>query len=184
MTTTKSTTKTTSPATKRRSTRAKTTATATTTMPTTLPKFPSKLPPKTNLPLPPPLQASPRGTPFERAVWALTYQIPPGSFSTYALLAAHLKSSPRAVGNALRRNPFAPEIPCHRVVATGGGLGGFKGKIARRDGEGITLAEKRSLLRKEGVKLVGVEGGGRGGGGDEVGEVKVKVLGTAFGGFV
>lgn len=61
--------------------------------------------------LPPPLLASPRGTPFERAVWALTYQIPAGSFSTYALVAAHLKSSPRAVGNALRRNPFAPEIP-------------------------------------------------------------------------
>jgi methylated-DNA-[protein]-cysteine S-methyltransferase len=63
------------------------------------------------IPVPPPLLASTRGTPFERAVWSLTYQIPAGSFSTYALLAAHLKSSPRAVGNALRRNPFAPEIP-------------------------------------------------------------------------
>ncbi|KAL2195999.1 6-O-methylguanine DNA methyltransferase [Corynascus similis CBS 632.67] len=123
------------------------------------------------IPLPPPLLASPRGTPFERAVWSLTYQIPVGSFSTYALLAAHLKSSPRAVGNALRRNPFAPEIPCHRVIATGGTLGGFKGKIARRDGEGITLAEKRALLRKEGVKL---EGDG----------FKLRVLGTPFAGFV
>jgi O6-methylguanine-DNA--protein-cysteine methyltransferase len=67
--------------------------------------------PQTTLPLPPPLVTSSRGTPFERAVWCLTYQIPAGSFSTYALLSAHLKSSPRAVGNALRRNPFAPEIP-------------------------------------------------------------------------
>ncbi|KAH6851143.1 6-O-methylguanine DNA methyltransferase [Chaetomium sp. MPI-CAGE-AT-0009] len=128
-------------------------------------------PSKSAIPLPPPLQASARGTPFERAVWQLTYQIPAGSFSTYALLAAHLKSSPRAVGNALRRNPFAPEIPCHRVIATGGTLGGFKGKIARRDGEGITLAEKRALLRKEGVKLEGDAD-------------KVRVLGTAFRGFV
>ncbi|KAK4040330.1 6-O-methylguanine DNA methyltransferase [Parachaetomium inaequale] len=129
-------------------------------------------------PLPPPLLSSSRGTPFERAVWCLTYQIPAGSFSTYALLAAHLKSSPRAVGNALRRNPFAPEIPCHRVIATGNTLGGFKGKIARRDGEGITLAEKRMLLRKEGVKLDG-DGdlGGEGG-------VKVRVVGTPFRGFV
>ncbi|AEO71166.1 uncharacterized protein THITE_18232, partial [Thermothielavioides terrestris NRRL 8126] len=115
------------------------------------------------------LLTSPRGTPFERAVWSLTYQIPAGSFSTYALLAAHLRSSPRAVGNALRRNPFAPEIPCHRVVATGGGLGGFKGKIARRDGEGITLAEKRALLRREGVRF------------DADG---ARVLGTPFAGFV
>jgi O6-methylguanine-DNA--protein-cysteine methyltransferase len=66
---------------------------------------------QTTLPLPPPLLASARGTPFERAVWCLTYQLPAGSVSTDALLSAHLKSSPRAVGNALRRNPFAPEIP-------------------------------------------------------------------------
>ena len=59
----------------------------------------------------------------------------------------------------------------HRVIATGGTLGGFKGKIARRDGEGITLAEKRALLRKEGVKL---EGDG----------FKLRVLGTPFAGFV
>ncbi|KAK4108698.1 methylated-DNA--cysteine S-met [Canariomyces notabilis] len=125
--------------------------------------------PSRSIPLPSPLQTSARGTPFERSVWALTCQIPPGSFSTYAILAARLKSSPRAVGNALRRNPFAPAVPCHRVVATGGTLGGFKGKIARRDGEGITLQEKRTLLRKEGVKFDAVSG---------------KVLGTPFTAFV
>ncbi|CAM1509299.1 Fc.00g030380.m01.CDS01 [Cosmosporella sp. VM-42] len=106
-------------------------------------------------------------TAFEKRVWTLLLQIPAGSFSTYGLLAAHLNSSPRAVGNALRRNPFAPEVPCHRVVATGGALGGFKGKWPR-DGEGITLDEKRKLLRGEGVKIDG----------------KGKVLGTPFAGFV
>lgn len=112
------------------------------------------------------ISASPY-TPFQKSVWLLTLQIPQGCVSTYNLLAIHLRSSPRAVGNALRRNPFAPEVPCYRVVATNATLGGFKGKIARRDGEGVTLGEKRGLLRREGVRF------------DERG----RVLGTPFGGF-
>lgn len=107
-------------------------------------------------------------TPFQKAVWLANLQIPRGCVSTYNIIALHLRSSPRAVGNALRRNPFAPEVPCHRVVATNATLGGFKGKIARRDGEGITLVEKRMLLRKEGVRF------------DEKG----RVLGTPFSGFL
>lgn len=67
----------------------------------------------------------------------------------------------------MRRNPFAPEVPCHRVVATGGALGGFKGQWPK-DGEGITLDEKRVLLRGEGIKF---DGSG-------------KVLGTPFCRFV
>ena len=107
-------------------------------------------------------------TPFQKSVWLATLQIPRGSVSTYNLVAQHLKSSPRAVGNALRRNPFAPEVPCHRVVAADATLGGFKGKIARRDGEGITLGEKRTLLRREGVRF----------------DDKGRVLGTPFRGFL
>ncbi|KAJ9161008.1 hypothetical protein NKR19_g2709 [Coniochaeta hoffmannii] len=107
-------------------------------------------------------------TPFQKSVWFATLQIPRGCVSTYNIIAQHLKSSPRAVGNALRRNPFAPEVPCHRVVATDATLGGFKGKIARRDGEGITLVEKRVLLRREGVRF----------------DDKGRVLGTPFRGFV
>ncbi|KAK4133150.1 DNA binding methylated-DNA--cysteine S-methyltransferase [Trichocladium antarcticum] len=139
-------------------------------------------PTQTTPPLPPPLDTNPRGTPFERSVWRLTAQIPAGAFSTYGLLAAHLQSSPRAVGNALRHNPFAPAIPCHRVVATGGTLGGFKGKVARRDGDGITLQEKRALLRREGVRFDEDRTGGAGARGK--GEGKVRVLGTPFAGFV
>ncbi|KAI0181648.1 methylated-DNA--cysteine S-met [Hypoxylon sp. FL1284] len=97
--------------------------------------------------------ASSGRTAFEKQVWALLCQIPRGSTSTYGLMAARLGSSPRAVGNALRRNPFAPQVPCHRVVATGGTLGGFKGVSLRRDGEGVTLDEKRRLLRAEGVRI-------------------------------
>lgn len=76
-------------------------------------------------------------------------------------------SSARAVGNALRRNPFAPQVPCHRVVATGGALGGFKG-YPSKNGEGITIGEKIALLRREGVRI---DGRGR-------------VLGTPWSGFV
>ncbi|KAI1852612.1 hypothetical protein JX265_003094 [Neoarthrinium moseri] len=105
-------------------------------------------------------------TPFEKKVWSLLCQIPPGHVSTYGLMSAHLGSSPRAVGNALRRNPFAPQVPCHRVVATGGALGGFKGHWST-NGEGITIDEKKRLLRKEGVKI------------DPAG----RVLGTPWSGF-
>lgn len=91
-------------------------------------------------------------TDFEKRVWTALCHIPEGHVTTYGLLSKHLGSSPRAVGNALRRNPFAPEVPCHRVVATGMTLGGFKGKWPR-DGEGITLDEKRGLLKGEGIKF-------------------------------
>ncbi|KAI2625512.1 6-O-methylguanine DNA methyltransferase [Xylaria nigripes] len=91
-------------------------------------------------------------TPFEKKVWTLLCQIPRGHVSTYGIMASHLGSSPRAVGNALRRNPFAPLVPCHRVVATGGALGGFKG-YPSKNGEGITIGEKKMLLRKEGVRI-------------------------------
>lgn len=104
-------------------------------------------------------------TAFEQRVWSLLCQIPTGQVTTYGIMAAYLGSAPRAVGNAMRRNPFAPMVPCHRCVATGGGLGGFKGVGPERKRgqkaasgqqavkEGITLAEKRSLLRMEGVRF-------------------------------
>ncbi|KAK2071897.1 hypothetical protein P8C59_006283 [Phyllachora maydis] len=91
-------------------------------------------------------------TAFEKRVWTALCQVPRGRYSTYGILAAHLGSSPRAVGNALRRNPFAPGVPCHRILATGGGLGGFKGQRPK-NGEGTTLDEKRALLRGEGVRF-------------------------------
>lgn len=106
-------------------------------------------------------------TPFQKRVLCLLCQVPRGRVTTYGLMSKHLGSSPRAIGNAMRRNPFAPQVPCHRVVATGGALGGFKGHWPK-DGEGITLDEKRVLLRGEGVRFDGVG----------------RVLGTPFCGFV
>lgn len=93
-------------------------------------------------------------TPFRHLVLTTLLQVPAGSYTTYGLLATHLNSSPRAVGNALRNNPFAPQVPCHRVLASGGGLGGFKGSWGRGQ-EGMFDEEKRKLLRAEGVRFDG-----------------------------
>lgn len=92
-------------------------------------------------------------TPFERRVYAVTAAVPRGRVTTYAAVAQVLASSPRAVGQALKRNPFAPTVPCHRVVAASGLLGGFSGEW----GAGSACVQrKRRLLAEEGV---GVEGG-------------------------
>jgi O-6-methylguanine DNA methyltransferase len=59
-------------------------------------------------------------TPFQESVYTLLKQIPEGKVTTYAAIARALDSSPRAVGGALRVNPFAPEVPCHRCIASTG----------------------------------------------------------------
>jgi methylated-DNA-[protein]-cysteine S-methyltransferase len=59
-------------------------------------------------------------TPFQERVYTLLKQIPEGKITSYAAMARTLKSSPRAVGGALRNNPFAPEVPCHRCIAANG----------------------------------------------------------------
>lgn len=61
-----------------------------------------------------------RVTEFQSRVYALLRQIPKGRVSTYAEMAKALASSPRAVGGALRVNPFAPEVPCHRIIQADG----------------------------------------------------------------
>jgi methylated-DNA-[protein]-cysteine S-methyltransferase len=66
-------------------------------------------------------------TPFERRVYALTRDIPPGPTRTYGELAAAAGDATlaRAVGQAMARNPVPLIVPCHRVLAAGGALGGF-----------------------------------------------------------
>ena len=88
-----------------------------------------------------PVDVADAGTPFQRRVWQLLAALPFGETTTYGALAAALRSSPRAVGQAVGRNPVGVRVPCHRVVAHGGKLGGFAwGTDA-----------KRALLRREGV---------------------------------
>jgi methylated-DNA-[protein]-cysteine S-methyltransferase len=94
-------------------------------------------------------------TSFQKKVLTLLCQVPRGKYTTYSAIAKHLSSSPRAVGNALRSNPFAPHVPCHRVLATGGGLGGFYGSWGKNGKEGLHDDKKRKLLREEGVRFDG-----------------------------
>ncbi|KAK0101158.1 hypothetical protein ONS95_012862 [Cadophora gregata] len=89
-------------------------------------------------------------TEYQERVYALLRQIPSGRVSSYAELSRALSSSPRAVGGALRRNPFAPEVPCHRIICAGGSIGGFKGEPQDAP-SGINQAEKLRLLKSEGV---------------------------------
>jgi methylated-DNA-[protein]-cysteine S-methyltransferase len=87
-------------------------------------------------------------THFQEKVYALTKQVPRGKVTSYSAIAKKLNSSPRAVGQALRCNPFAPVVPCHRVVKADGAIGGFGGEVA-----GKKIKEKIALLTKEGVVI-------------------------------
>ncbi|CAG8959504.1 hypothetical protein HYFRA_00001403 [Hymenoscyphus fraxineus] len=87
-------------------------------------------------------------------VYTLLNQIPSGRISSYAALSRALSSSPRAVGGALRRNPFAPEVPCHRIICADGNIGGFKGEAQDAPSK-INQTEKLRLLKGEGVLFDG-----------------------------
>jgi methylated-DNA-[protein]-cysteine S-methyltransferase len=84
-------------------------------------------------------------TPFQRRVYLELLNVPAGKTITYGELAQRIGCrSAQAVGQALKRNPFAPEVPCHRVVAADGSIGGYLG---RREGE--MVERKRKLLDEE-----------------------------------
>ena len=76
------------------------------------------------------------GTPFQRRVWQALQRIPSGSTRSYGEIAREIRSSARAVGGACRRNPIPIVVPCHRVIAAGGGAGGFMGQ---RDGDALVI---------------------------------------------
>jgi len=103
-------------------------------------------------------------TPFRKEVLTLLCSIPRGKYTTYAAMARHVnrvrsagktatsQTCARAIGNAMRNNPYAPVVPCHRVLATGGSIGGFGGDWGD---EGKHAGEKRRLLREEGLRFDG-----------------------------
>ncbi|MCM8791005.1 MAG: MGMT family protein [Candidatus Omnitrophica bacterium] len=82
---------------------------------------------------------------FEKKVYIATLDIPKGQTRTYKWVAERVgrPKSFRAVGNSLNKNPYSPDVPCHRVIRSDGSLGGF----ARGS------AVKRRLLRLEGIDL-------------------------------
>lgn len=94
------------------------------------------------------LPLAPDGTDHQKKVWAEMSRIPYGGFATYGDLAKVIGSAARAVGTACGKNPIPIIVPCHRVVATGGGIGGYSGRGG--------LDTKRALLNLEGLSLEGV----------------------------
>jgi O-6-methylguanine DNA methyltransferase len=90
------------------------------------------------------------GTPFQQAVWRAVLTIPLGETRSYGWVAEEVGRplGAHAVGQAVSRNPLPLFVPCHRVTAADGGLGGY-GHGAR------ALPTKRTLLRREGVHFSG-----------------------------
>ena len=88
-----------------------------------------------------------KGTSFQLKVWSYLKKIPRGSVRTYSQVAKSVGKplAVRAVANAIGKNPYAPKIPCHRVIRADGSLGGYSGKGGIRT--------KKLLLKKEGVML-------------------------------
>ncbi len=90
-------------------------------------------------------------TQFEQKVYEACSKIPEGNVSTYKEIAHALHSKAyRAVGSALRNNPFAPKVPCHRVVSSDGRLGGFMGSTNPKS---KALKKKTALLAQEGLEI-------------------------------
>ena len=88
-----------------------------------------------------------KGTKFQLKVWKYLKKIPKGQIRTYSDVAKAINKpkSVRAVANAIGKNPYAPKIPCHRVIRSDGALGGYSGRGG--------IKQKLKLLRSEKVAI-------------------------------
>ncbi len=88
-----------------------------------------------------------KGTKFQIQVWKYLLKIPKGQVRTYLDVAKAIKrpKAVRAVANAIGKNPYAPKVPCHRVIRSDGGLGGYSGPGGKKT--------KKKLLKMEGFSL-------------------------------
>ena len=88
-----------------------------------------------------------KGTFFQKKVWNYLKKIPKGRVKTYkqVAIAINRPKSARAVANACAKNPYAPKIPCHRVIRSDGRLGGYSGKGG--------IKQKLRLLKSENVAI-------------------------------
>ncbi|MBR9700543.1 MGMT family protein [Candidatus Woesearchaeota archaeon] len=88
-------------------------------------------------------------TDFQERVYSKLKKVPKGKVTTYKELALAIGcGSSQAVGQALKRNPYAPKVPCHRVVASDSSIGGFSGHR-----KGKEIKKKIAILKKEGVEI-------------------------------
>lgn len=86
---------------------------------------------------------------FAEKIYQQLKKVPKGRVTTYKELANSLNSKAyQAVGTTMKNNPYAPYVPCHRVVNSDGSIGGFKGKKT-----GKTIKEKIKMLKNEGIEI-------------------------------
>ena len=87
------------------------------------------------------------GTKFQLKVWSYLRKIPRGRVKTYSQVAKAIGKplAVRAVANAIGKNPYAPKIPCHRVIRSDGALGGYSGRGG--------IKQKLKLLKSEKVAI-------------------------------
>ncbi len=87
------------------------------------------------------------GTKFQISVWKQLLKIPKGQTRTYLDIAKALNkpNAARAVANAISKNPYAPKVPCHRVIRTDGNIGGYSGPGG--------IKTKKKLLKLEGISF-------------------------------
>ena len=85
-----------------------------------------------------------KGTKFQLKVWKYLKKIPKGKVKSYKEVAIgiNMPNSARAVANACAKNPYAPIVPCHRIIRSDGSIGGFSGQGG--------IKAKKKLLKKEG----------------------------------
>ncbi|NJM38091.1 MAG: MGMT family protein [Akkermansiaceae bacterium] len=89
-------------------------------------------------------------TDFEMAVYDAVRLVPAGKVTTYGKIAERIsRGTARSVGTALAKNPYAPEVPCHRVVRADGSLGGFYGETS-----GPEIERKEKMLVREQVPFI------------------------------
>ncbi|EXJ89867.1 hypothetical protein A1O3_02934 [Capronia epimyces CBS 606.96] len=98
------------------------------------------------------VRSHPSLTQYRKKLYLTLLSVPRGRYTTYAAMSDYLNSSARAVGGGMRNNPFAPEVPCHRVLAANGTIGGFCGDWGK---DGKFANKKIALLRSEGVRFDG-----------------------------
>jgi methylated-DNA-[protein]-cysteine S-methyltransferase len=85
-----------------------------------------------------------KNTSFSQKCYALLKKVPRGKVTTYKVLAEALGTKAyRAVGSAMHKNPYAPKVPCHRVVCSDGRIGGFA----------LGQKKKIQMLKKEGIEI-------------------------------
>jgi methylated-DNA-[protein]-cysteine S-methyltransferase len=101
-------------------------------------------------------------TEFQKKVYEIVKKVPKGKTTTYKAIALKLNSSPRAIGQALKVNPYSyaarrcvggqnsmPErVPCHRVIMSNGKIGGYSGSNPKN------IKKKIQLLKEEGIKFL------------------------------